>query len=106
MKRVLPHILFLLCGLTLGCTTYCALDLLIIVGMALDLYPRFTLFLLAAFLLMGTVSLALAYLALRLWYRHEPKGWTVILYAVEAAALLLPGMWVCERILAWLQQNF
>lgn len=106
MKRFLPHILSLLCGLTLGCTTYCALDLLMIVGMALDQYPRFTLFLFAAFLLMGTVSLALVYLALRLWNRYEPKRWTVILYAVEIAILLLPGMWACERILAWLQQIF
>lgn len=104
MKRVLPHILSLLCGLTLGGTVYCALDLLIIVGMALDRYPRFTPFLSVACLLMGIISLALAYPAPRLWYRHEPKRWTVVLYAVETAALLLPGMWACEWILAWLQR--
>ena len=105
MKRVLSHILSLMCGLTLGCTVYCALDLLIIVGMALDRYPRLTPFLSVAFLLTGIISITLAYLALRLWNRYEPKRWTVILYAVEAAALLLPGMWACERILAWMQRR-
>ncbi len=106
MKKTLPHILSLLCGLTLGCAVYCALDLLIIIGMALDQYPRFTLFLSVICLLMGIISLALAYLTLRLWKRNGQRRYTVILYAVETVVLLLPGMWACEKILAWLQTVF
>ncbi len=106
MKRTLPHILSLLCGLTVGGTAYCALDLLIIIGMALDQYPRFSAFLAVAFLLAGMAALALAYLTLRLWRRYEPRRWMAILYAAEAAALFLPGMWACEKILAWLQRVF
>lgn len=106
MKPTLPHILSLLCGLALGSATYCALDLLIIMGMALRQYPRFSVFLAVACLSAGMAALMLAWLTLRMWNRYEPKRWAVILYAAEAAALFLPGMMACEKTLAWLQRVF
>ena len=106
MKRTLPHILSILCGLSISCMTYCALDLLIIIGMALERYPRFSVFLAVAFLLSGIAAFVLAYLTLRLWNQYESKRWMVILYTAEAAAVFLPGMWACEKVLAWLQRMF
>ena len=106
MKRTLPHILSLLCGLSISWMTYCTLDLLIIVGMGLDQYPRFTPFLAVNVLLAGGVTLALAYLTLRLWCRHEPKRWPWILYAVEAFAALVVGMHLCATVLALLRWIF
>ena len=98
MKRLLPHLAAPACGLFAGWTVYCLLDLLIIVGMGLDQYPRFTPFLAVNLLLAGGVTLALACLTLRLWYRHEPKRWPLILYAVEAAAALVAGMHACATV--------
>ena len=106
MKRLLPHLSAPACGLVAGGTTYCILDLLIIIGMGLDQYPRFTPFLAVNLLLAGGVTLALAYLTLRLWYRHEPKRWPWILYAAEASAALVAGMHVCATMLALLRWIF
>ena len=106
MKRLLPHIAAPACGIVAGWTTYCILDLLIIIGMGLDQYPRFTPFLAVNVLLAGCVTLALAYLTLRLWYRHEPKRWSLILYGVEALAALVVGMHVCATVLALLRWVF
>ena len=107
MKRTLPHIAASACGLFAGWTTYCLLDLLIIVGMGLlDQYPRFTPFLAVNLLLAGGATLALTFLTLRLWYRHEPKRWPWILYAAEAAAALVVGMHVCATMLALLRWIF
>ena len=103
MKRAFPHITALACGLVAGWTVYCALDLLIIIGMGLDQYPRFTPFLAVNVLLAGGVTLALGYLTLRLWYRHEPKRWPLILYAAEVFAALLAGMHLCATVLALLR---
>ena len=106
MKRIFPHITASACGLAVGWTVYCVLNLLMIIGMGLDQYPRFTPFLALNVLLAGGVTLALAYLTLRLWCRHEPKRWPWILYAVEAFGALVVGMYVCETILAWLRWVF
>ena len=106
MKRLLPHLAAPACGLFAGWTVYCLLDLLIIVGMGLDQYPRFTPFLAVNLLLAGGVTLALACLTLRLWYRHEPKRWPLILYAVEAAAALVAGMHACATVLMLLRWIF
>ena len=106
MKRIFPHLAAPVCGLAAGWTVYCTLDLLIIVGMGLDQYPRFTPFLALNVLLAGGITLALGYLTLRLWNQYESKRWMVILYTAEAAAVFLPGMWACEKALAWLQRMF
>lgn len=106
MKCTLPHIAAPACGLAAGWTTYCILTLLIIVGMGLDQYPRFIPFLAVNVLLVGGVTLALAYLTLRLWYRHEPKRWPWILYAAEAFAALVVGMHLCATVLALLRWIF
>ena len=107
MKRLLPHLTAPACGLFAGWTVYCLLDLLIIIGMGLlDQYPRFTPFLAVNLLLAGGVTLALACLTLRLWYRHEPKRWPLILYAAEAFAALVAGMHVCATVLALLRWIF
>ena len=106
MKRLLPHLAAPACGLFAGWTVYCLLDLLIIIGMGLDQYPRFTPFLAVNLLLAGSVTLALACLTLRLWYRHEPKRWPLILYAVEASSALVAGMHLCATVLALLRWIF
>lgn len=106
MKRIFPHLAAPVCGLAAGWTVYCTLDLLIIVGMGLDQYPRFTPFLALNVLLAGGITLALGYLTLRLWYRHEPRRWPLILYAVEAFAALVVGMHVCATVLALLRWIF
>ena len=106
MKRTLPHLAAPACGLFAGWTVYCLLDLLIIIGMGLDQYPRFTPFLAVNLLLAGGVTLALAYLTLRLWYRYEPKRWPLILYAAEASSALVGGMYVCETVLMLLRWIF
>ena len=107
MKRTLPHLAAPACGLFAGWTVYCLLDLLIIVGMGLlDQYPRFTPFLAVNLLLAGGVTLVLLGLTLRLWYRHEPKRWPLILYAVEASAALVAGMHLCATVLALLRWVF
>lgn len=106
MKRIFPHLAAPVCGLAAGWTVYCTLDLLIIVGMGLDQYPRFTPFLAVNLLLAGGTTLALTFLTLRLWYRHEPKRWSLILYAAEAAAALVVGMWGCDRVLTLLRWAF
>lgn len=106
MKRLLPHLAAPACGLFAGWTVYCLLDLLIIIGMGLDQYPRFTPFLAVNLLLAGGVTLAWACLTLRLWYRHEPKRWPLILYAAEASAALVVGMHVCATVLALLRWIF
>ena len=106
MKRIFPHLAAPVCGLAAGWTVYCTLDLLIIVGMGLDQYPRFTPFLAVNLLLAGGVTLVLLGLTLRLWYRYEPKRWPLILYAVEASSALVAGMYVCETVLALLRWIF
>ena len=106
MRRTLPHIAASACGLFAGWTVYCTLDLFIIVGMGLDQYPRFTPFLAVNLLLAGGATLALACLTLRLWYRHEPKRWPLILYAVEASSALVVGMHACATVLALLRWIF
>ena len=107
MKRIFPHLAAPVCGLAAGWTVYCALDLLIIVGMGLlDQYPRFTPFLAVNLLLAGGTTLALTFLTLRLWYRHEPRRWPLILYAAEAVAALVVGMHVCATMLALLRWIF
>lgn len=106
MKRIFPHLAAPVCGLAAGWTVYCTLDLLIIIGMALERYPRFSVFLAVAFLLSGIAAFVLAYLTSRLWNQYESKRWMVILYTAEAAAVFLPGMWACEKVLAWLQRMF
>ena len=74
--------------------------------MGLDQYPRFTPFLAVNVLLAGGVTLALGYLTLRLWYRHEPKRWPLIQYAAEALAALVAGMHLCAMALALLRWIF
>ena len=106
MKRLFPHLAAPVCGLAAGWTVYCTLDLLIIVGMGLDQYPRFTHFLAVNLLLAGGVTLVLLGLTLRLWYRHEPRRWPLILYAVEAASALVVGMHACATVLALLRWIF
>ena len=106
MKRILPHMAALVCGLAAGWTVYSVLNLLIIVGMGLDQYPRFTPFLAVNVLLAGGVTITLAYLTLRLWCRHEPRRWPLILYAVEAASALVVGMHACATVLALLRWIF
>ena len=106
MKRLLPHLAAPACGLFAGWTVYCLLDLLIIIGMGLDQYPRFTPFLAVNLLLAGGVTLALACLTLRLWYRYESRRWPLILYAAEASSALVAGMYVCETVLALLRWIF
>ena len=106
MKRILSHLAAPVCGLAAGWTVYCLLDLLIIVGMELDQYPRFTPFLAMNLLLAGGVTLVLLGLTLRLWYRYEPKRWPLILYAAEASSALVAGMYVCETVLALLRWVF
>ena len=106
MKRILPHMAAPVCGLAAGWTVYCVLNLLIIIGMGLDQYPRFTPFLAVNVLLVGRVALVLAYLTLRLWYRYETKRWILILYTVEAFGALVVGMHLCATVLALLRWIF
>ena len=106
MKRILPHMAAPVCGLAAGWTIYCVLNLLIIIGMGLDQYPRFTPFLAVNVLLVGGVTIILAYLILRLWCRHEPKRWILILYTVEAFGALVVGMHLCATVLALLRWIF
>lgn len=106
MKRMLSHMSAPACGLFAGAAAYGSLDLLALSGVALKQYPRLFLLLILCVSLFGMAAIALAGVTLRLWRWGECKRRLLILYAVEASILFVPGMFTCERMVELIQDVF